>query len=316
MKRAIKIVTVIMEWIFSMILLLSLSFIYYLNIGLETKSVIYIPKGSISKIITHLSADIDQLSTIDRYALRVFGSPQHGWIEIGRTELSHADFLYAITHHRAATQEITLIPGETTYIFLDQLSSSLDLNRTLLQRAFDQSGGAEGRFVPDTYQIPLGINELEVVELLLDRSHRQMLKYSKELFGHYNREEWLRLVTYASIVQKESGSIDEMSIVSSVIANRLRKGMKLQMDGSLNYGKYSHIKITARRLREDKSRYNTYLYSGLPPYPVCNVSFDALKAARYPDSTDYLYFVKGSDGKHKFARYYSTHKRNIKDATK
>jgi UPF0755 protein len=107
-----------------------------------------------------------------------------------------------------------------------------------------------------------------------------------------------------------------MPIVASVIYNRLKKGMKLQMDGALNYGRYSHTKITAKRLRSDTSRYNTYKYKGLPPYPVCNVSFDAIKAAIFPAKTSYLYFVKLRNGKHSFSRRYSSHIRKVKSVTK
>ncbi len=284
---------------------------------MNTSKVIFIPKGSVTKIISHLNQDSGKLSKIDTYLLRFFGEPQHGWIDLGSTTMNHGEYLYAITHSKAAMKEITLIPGETTYIFFKIVAKEFELEHTELTKELKrQSDLQEGIFVPDTYKIPLGIDEKGIVKLLLDRSKSKMREYRQKLQGEFDEKQWLRLVTYASIIQKESGSIEEMPTVSSVIANRLKKGMKLQMDGSLNYGKYSHIKITARRLREDKSLYNTYLYSGLPPYPVCNVSFEALQAALNPIKSNYIYFVKGKDGKHKFSRYYSTHIQNINDATK
>jgi UPF0755 protein len=120
----------------------------------------------------------------------------------------------------------------------------------------------------------------------------------------------------ASVIQKEAANKEEMPIVASVINNRLKKGMKLQMDGTLNYGPYSHHKITAKRIRQDKSRYNTYMYKGLPPLPVCNVELSAIRAAIFPAKTDYLYFMKSKNGTHDFSRYYSTHLDNIRAATK
>ena len=143
-----------------------------------------------------------------------------------------------------------------------------------------------------------------------------MKAWSQKIFGTFNERKWFQYVTVASVIQKEAANNQEMPLVSSVIQNRLKKGMKLQMDGTLNYGKYSHEKVTAKRIRNDKSPYNTYIYKGLPPYPVCNVGFDAIKAAIFPAQTDYLYFVKSKDGTHKFSRYYSTHLRNIRGATK
>lgn len=88
------------------------------------------------------------------------------------------------------------------------------------------------------------------------------------------------------------------------------------MDGTLNYGKYSHVKVTAKRIREDKSSFNTYLHRGVPKQAVCNVSLDAIKAAIFPLSTDYLYFMKNKNNVHDFTRNYSTHLSNIKRATK
>jgi len=230
---------------------------------------------------------------------------------------TRADFLYKITHAKAALQNITLIPGETTYVFFNQLASHLKLDREKLQTEFEkQSSIKEGVFVPNTYKIPVGISEKELIRLLLRVSHRKMQNLSKKIFGSYNEKKWFRYVTIASIIQKESANNKEMPIVSSVIYNRLKKGMKLQMDGTLNYGKYSHIKITAKRIKEDNSMYNTYVHTGIPQTPICNVSTEAIMAAIFPAKTDYLYFMKSKKGTHDFACNYSTHLRNIRRATK
>ena len=86
--------------------------------------------------------------------------------------------------------------------------------------------------------------------------------------------------------------------------------MRLQMDGTLNYGLYSHTKITPERIRNDESSYNTYKFEGLPKEAVCNVSLDAIKAAISPAKTDYLYFMRDkSTGKHIFTT-------NVKDHNK
>ncbi len=222
--------------------------------------------------------------------------------------MTHADFLYKLSTAKAAMKDITLIPGETTEIFLGQLAVDLHLDARLLKTEYKRlTQRVEGAFVPETYKLPLGINEHDVVKLLLNRSGLQMRSWSEKIFGTYNERKWFQYVTIASVIQKEAASEQEMPIISSVIQNRLKKGMKLQMDGTLNYGRYSHQKVTANRIRNDASPYNTYLHKGLPPYPVCNVSFQAIKASIFPAKTEYLYFVKGKDGNHKFTSYYSTH---------
>jgi UPF0755 protein len=116
------------------------------------------------------------------------------------------------------------------------------------------------------------------------------------------------------VIQKEAANNEEMPIVASVINNRLKKEMALQMDGTLNYGKYSHIKVTPKRIREDKSSFNTYRNKGLPSSPVCSVSLEAINAVLHPQETNYLYFMKNKSGVHDFTHSYKEHLRNIQKA--
>ena len=278
---------------------------------------LYIPQGSINQIISQLQQKNYDVTKLDAFILRFIGSPQSGWINMTSTYNTKADFLYKLTTAKAALQNVTLIPGETTYVFLDQLAKNLHLDREKLQEEFEkQSPIQEGVFVPNTYKIPIGISEKELISLLLKISLKKMKETSLKIFGSYNEKKWFRYVAIASIIQKESANTKEMPIVSSVIYNRLKKGMKLQMDGTLNYGKYSHVKITAKRIKSDTSRYNTYTHKGIPETPVCNVSMEAIKAAIFPAKTNYLYFMKSKNGTHDFSCNYSTHLRNIKRATK
>lgn len=277
----------------------------------------YIPSGSVKKIITYLGNNHIDVSTLDAYIIRFFGMPQQGWINITTERLTRADYLNKLTTAKAAMQDITLIPGETSIIFLHQLADQMHLNFKILVHEFRRlSPTKEGALVPDTYKLPIGIDETMLVQLLLQRSQKTMKTYSQKIFGTYNEKKWYYYIRMASVIQKEAASVEDMPYISSVIHNRLKKGMPLQMDGSLNYGKYSHVKITAARIRSDKSSYNTYKHKGIPKDAVCNVSLDAIRAAIKPIKSDYLYFVKTSKGKHSYSRYYSTHLRNIRGATK
>ena len=254
---------------------------------------------------------------LDAILLRFIGSPQSGWIDLKSTHSTKADFLYNLTTSKAALQNVTLIPGETTYVFLSELAKELGLDAEKLRQEFKNlSPIPEGALVPNTYKLPKGLSEQKVIQILLKISDRKMREISKKIFGTYNQKKWFQYVAIASIIQKESANNEEMPIVSSVIYNRIRKKMKLQMDGTLNYGKYSHVKVTPKRIREDKSIYNTYKMSGIPPVPVCNVSIEAIQSAIFPKKTNYLYFMKSKKGTHDFTCNYSTHLRNIKHATK
>jgi len=290
---------------------------YYLNQPINSEKIFYVPRGSINKIITHLKQDNKQISKIDAYLLRLLGSPQSGWINLGTSTNTKADYLYKLTKAKAALQTITLIPGETSTVFLQQLAEQLHLDTKVLNDEYlSQIDYKEGALVPNTYKIPIGITEHTLIQLLLKVSHKHWVALSKKIFGTYNHEKWLQYVTIASIIQKESANKSEMPIVSSVIYNRLKKGMRLQMDGTLNYGKYSHVKVTPKRIREDKTTYNTYAHKGLPRFPVCNVSDAAILAAIFPTKTHYLYFMKSKKGTHDFSCNYSTHIKYIKNATK
>jgi UPF0755 protein len=294
-----------------------LSFIAYLFTSVSSPKIVYIPQGSVFKSIAHLQSEGVNVYKLDAIILRLLGKPQQGWIDIKDEKLSRIEFLYRLTTAKAATQSVTLIPGETTEVFFDQLASELSLDSKKLHDAYTQATNIEeGMFFPDTYSIPKEIDEVKIISFLLERSQLKSQKLSEELTGSYNENKWLQLVTLASVIQKEAASVEDMPMVSSVIQNRLAKGMRLQMDGTLNYGKYSHQKVTAAQIRSDKTSYNTYKHGGLPDFPVCNVSEEALKAALHPKQTDYLYFVRGKNGEHIYCSYFSTHHKNIVNATK
>lgn len=286
---------------------------YYLTQPLKSDSVIFIPKGSITQIISYLKEKKYEMSTIDKYILFFLGHPQSGWIDMNAQKLNRIEFLYKLTIAKAALETITLIPGETSVVFLDQISKKLGLNKEILLSEFqNQAPYLEGVFLPETYEIPKGISESLLIKNLLAISEKSNQTTSKKIFGQYNPKKWHQYIIIASIIQKEAANESEMPIVASVIYNRLKKGMKLQMDGTLNYGIYSHEKVTPQRIRQDKTFYNTYKFEGLPKEAVCNVSLAAIRAAIFPAKTDYLYFVRDKNtGVHIFTSNLNDHNKAI-----
>lgn len=274
----------------------------------------YIPQGSIGQIITYLEQQQFSLSpNIDKYLLFFIGKPQSGWIDIGKTRLTRGDFLYNLANSKAAMDSITLVPGETIDVFLYEISKEYKLSyNKLMNNYLKLSPIRDGLIVPETYKIPLGISERHLINYLVNYAWNHHKKVSMKIFGEFNKKSWYKYLTIASIIQKEAANEDEMPLISSVIYNRLKIGMKLQMDGTLNYGKYSHIKVTPKRIKEDTSKYNTYKFKGLPSYPVSSVSQQAIFAAIFPKQTKYFYFVKSKKGKHVFSKTYKEHLRNIK----
>jgi UPF0755 protein len=245
----------------------------YLFSTVTSPKIVYIPQGSVFKSIAHLQSEGVNVHLIDAFILRLMGAPQKGWIDIKEEKMSRYEYLYQLTIAKASTREITLIPGETTVVFLQQIADQLLLDVNLLQKAYDKYAVyKEGNFVPDTYSIPNDINEEKLIIHLLAESEKKMKIWADEYHTPYDKDKWLQIVTKASVIQKEAASEEDMPFVSSVIDNRIKKGMRLQMDGSLNYGEYSHQKVTAKRIRTDTTPYNTYkipyvMYQKKPSMP-------------------------------------------------
>ncbi len=282
---------------------------------MSTASVAFVPQGSIAQIITYMvEKKFDLHPYADKYLLRLIGKPQAGWVNFNQEVLTRGDFLYKLSHSKAPLKVITYIPGETKEILFAELALAFELSYEKLHQEYAAATPyVEGLIVPETYYIPVGISEKHLIHFLLAHAKSYHKSVFEKIFGEFNEAKWQKFIIIASIIQKEAANAEEMPLVSSVIYNRLKKDMKLQMDGTLNYGEYSHTKVTPKRIKEDTSPYNTYMHKGLPPYPVCSVSKEAIFAAIFPKTTNYLYFVKNKNGTHTFSQNYETHLENIRN---
>ena len=169
-----------------------------------------------------------------------------------------------------------------------------------LQAAYE--GSLEGYLFPKTYRIAEGASAHDVIEMMLDQFDREFASVDPPASGELTMHE---LVTLASMIERESRLADERPLVSSVIHNRLRIGMKLEIDATIEY---VIKKNRPRLLNSDltvESPYNTYKYGGLPPGPIASPGLASLQAAAAPAETKYLYYVlTGTDGSHTFCETY------------
>jgi UPF0755 protein len=120
-----------------------------------------------------------------------------------------------------------------------------------------------------------------------------------------------QVLTLASIIKGETDLVEEMPTISGVYHNRLRIGMRLQADPTIQYllpGGWRRLTYEDLKI---ESPYNTYKYSGLPPGPINNPGKNAILAALYPEKNNYLYFVANGIGGHSFAKTYSDHLKNV-----
>jgi len=304
-----------MVWAENIAVVFIISFAFYTTIPLKTTQTLFVPQGSINTIISQLTKKGYELSIIDNYIIRLMGSPQTGWIHIGKNELNRIDFLYKLTSAKAMIQKVTLIPGETSELFFEDLAKDLKLNKIKLKKYYHEfSSYPEAGIYADTYYVPHGIKEKHLMNFLILESEKKYKNFSEKIYGNYDKKQWSQVLIIASIIQKEAANNKEMPLVSSVIHNRLKKRMRLQMDGTLNYGKFSHIKVTPERIKMDTSTFNTYKHKGLPPSPIGAVSIAAIKAAIKPAKSEYIYFMKNKEGTHDFSKSYKTHRKNIRKA--
>jgi len=173
-----------------------------------------------------------------------------------------------------------------------------------------QATSLEGYLFPDTYEFPRHATPEQILETMVRRFRQEAARLGLQGDDH-------RIVTLASLVERETPIPAERPIVASVFINRMAKGMPLMTDPSVIYaallkGKYRGT-IYESDLQDD-SAYNTYKHPGLPPGPICSPGADSLQAAMNPAQTDYLYFVAASadpSGKSRFSATLEEHAHDV-----
>jgi UPF0755 protein len=166
----------------------------------------------------------------------------------------------------------------------------------------------EGFLYPDTYQLPAETLTPEgIVNLMLDRFEAVALPAYQQADTPFSLLEW---TTLASIVEKEAVIPDERSVIAAVFNRRLREGMPLGADPTVEYGlgvtQTPEQPLTLAQVNTP-SPYNTYINVGLPPTPIASPGLASLEASLNPPDTDYLYFVARYDGTHVFSRTLAEH---------
>ncbi len=167
----------------------------------------------------------------------------------------------------------------------------------------DRAVSLEGFLFPKTYDFPPDVTPGEVVEVLLRQFEREVTDLDWDRAKELGLSPY-EVVIVASMIEKEAMLDHERPLVSAVIYNRLRLGMPLQIDATVQYALPQwKPRLTYRDLQVD-SPYNTYIHKGLPPGPICNPGKASLVAALNPAQVDYLYYVAKGDGGHFFTSDY------------
>lgn len=181
---------------------------------------------------------------------------------------------------------------------------------TLRERLDVPTPTLEGYLFPDTYSFPDGTSARAAVQTMV-RRFEQVWEASWN-----DRLQAMALsrhdvMTLASIVEKEAKLPEERPVIAAVYLNRLRTGMRLQADPTVQYARGGHVaRLYYKDLRVD-SPYNTYEHAGLPPGPIASPGRASIVASLFPAAVSYRYFVAHPDGHHEFNVDYRSHERAV-----
>lgn len=175
-----------------------------------------------------------------------------------------------------------------------------------------QNAGLEGYLFPDTYRIFRDATPEDIITKMLANFDK---KLTADLRAEITRQKKtiFDVIRMASLIEKEVVSDKDRAVVSGVLWKRLRLGIPLQVDATVVYAKQLTINnkqpITRVMIEDTKidSLYNTYKYYGLPPGPIANPGISAIRAAIYPQESDYLYYLSAPDGRTIFSRTLDEH---------
>jgi UPF0755 protein len=230
------------------------------------------------------------------------------------------DVIRILEEGKVLVHKVIIPEGSTTW----QIAALLDeeglvdrerflrlvMDRSVARQHVPEAETLEGFLFPDTYHLIKGLTEEEIIEKLVQRFFRTF-SGDDELRAHKLGMNRYKIVTLASIIEKEALVDEEKPIIAGVFYNRLKRGMRLQADPTVLYGKRDGGRITRADLQANHP-YNTYVQNGLPPGPIASPGGAALKAALYPSRVSYLYFVSKNDGTHYFSRTLEEHQEAVR----
>jgi len=234
-----------------------------------------------------------------------------------KTDINNFQLIKKLVYGNESLVKVTVLEGWS----LNQISEDIEKKFGIKQMDFLRvsrhpqflkklgiaAKSLEGYLFPETYLFSEAVSPESIIETMVFQFRRNFSTNFKNRMQEIDFNE-IEVITLASIIEGEAIFDIERSKISSVYHNRLKKGMKLQADPTIQY----IIEGPPRRLLNKdlkiESPYNTYLNYGLPPGPINNPGLQSIKAALYPSETDLLYFVAKGDGYHTFSKTEKEHR--------
>ena len=331
-KRQIRIITMVMGSLVVVLLVLSilLRVVFSSQNGIKGQSIwVTIPQGAGSATIASLLVQHRVIGSSFWFRTYLFLSGDGGKIQSGYYKFASGMSIEQVVAELMVgaaqfdTVVVTIPEGFTVSQIADRLAALGVTTRAAFLEQVQQGIFSywfmplgnyakkgvryrlEGYLFPDTYDFLLGENPHEVVNAMLQATD-QILTPSLIDRMHQEHLTINQLLTIASMIEREAAISRDRPLIASVIYNRLKIGMKLQIDSTVSYALHGKLNLTLQDLAVN-SPYNTYQNTGLPVGPIANPGLASIEAALHPAHTDYYYYVakyNGSGG-HYFATTYA-----------
>jgi len=294
------------------ILIIFVTSILSVNNREVNSSVITIEKGMSLNSVSNLLLENEIIVNQNIFKLKVITRGLASKIPTGRFlingKISDAILIDLIFNKGPIKLKLTIPEGsQSKNLFKDintLLNTDYDFNKyfnstEILEQYKVDASSLEGYLYPDTYYLYHDSSPEEIIDILLSEFWK---KFDENLQDRANQLGFSvhEVVTLASIIEGEAMLDSERSTISSVYHNRLKINMKLQADPTIQYIIPGPPKTLSNRDLRIKSDYNTYQNYGLPPGPINNPGIASIKAALYPEDTNFLFFVAQGDGSHAF----------------
>lgn len=202
--------------------------------------------------------------------------------------------------------------GEMLMETLGWNTEKLENWNTLFKK--DKTEYFEGVYYPDTYLLPVDESPAQIADRFIDHFNNKFTPFAQ---GYLAKNiKWTTGIKIASLIAREAAGQNDMKLISGIIWNRLNTGMRLQIDATMQYtlgknkdgGWWGNIDLSEK---QKDSPYNSYLYEGLPPTPICSPNVFAIEAALEPEDTDCLFYLHDRMGTIHCAKTYKEHLLNI-----
>ena len=288
---------------------------------------VVVPRGASLRVAADSleKAGVIQNATVFRIYASLRGrdrSIRAGTYQFKRGE-SWGDVLADLQGGRGLVRSITIPEGWALSQIVPQLARVLGApvdsvqaavrDTALLHRLDIPTATLEGYLFPDTYVFPEGTTPRQAVGVMVARFQKV---WQPEWNAQLQKQAMSRhdVMALAAIVEKEARRPEERPVIAAVYLNRLKSGMRLQADPTVQYALGQHVARVLYKHLETDSPYNTYRYAGLPPGPIASPGKPAIVASLYPANVPYRFFVAYPDGHHEFTTTFAQHSVAVKSA--